>query len=152
MDLKLKIPPAIITLIIATAMWWIDQYLVFSWAIFGAMWWVSFMFVGIGGVFGLLGLIQFYTSSTSIDPHKPEKTSRLVTNGIYSISRNPMYVGLLLMLVGYGFYLGSGLTFAMLPLFVGYMNRYQIIPEEKVMEEKFGAEYQKYKGEVRRWL
>lgn len=152
MDLELKIPPAIITLVIATAMWWIDQYLVFHWATFGSIWWVSFMFVAIGGVFGLVGLVQFYKSSTSIDPHKPEKASRLVTNGIYSISRNPMYTGLLLMLVGYGFYLGNGLAFALLPLFMGYMNRYQITPEEKVMEDKFGEEYQKYKSEVRRWL
>ena len=63
-----------------------------------------------------------------------------------------MYVGLLLILVGYGFYLGNVLVFAMLPLFMGYMNRYQIIPEENVMKEKFGEEYQKYKSEIRRWL
>ena len=152
MKLELKVPPAVITLIIAIAMWWIDQYLDFSWASFGKMLWVSFIFLGIGGIFGFLGLVEFYKSSTSIDPHVPSKVSSLVTNGIYGISRNPMYVGLLLILVGYGFYLGNGLAFAMLPLFVGYMNRYQIMPEEQVMEEKFGDEYRKYKSEVRRWL
>jgi len=152
MELELKIPPAIITLIIATGMWWIDQYLVFSWASFEPMSWVYLLFLGIGGLFGVLGLVEFYKSSTSIDPHDPHKASHLVSNGIYSISRNPMYVGLLLILVGYGFYLGNVLVFAMLPLFMGYMNRYQIIPEENVMKEKFSEEYQKYKSEVRRWL
>ncbi len=152
MKLELKIPPAVITLIIAIAMWWIHKYLVFNWVTFGTEWWATFFISGIGGVFGLLGLVEFYKSSTSIDPHKPEKVSTLVTNGIYSISRNPMYAGLLFILVAYGFYLGNVLTFSMIPLFMGYMNRYQIIPEEQVMEEKFEDEFRKYKSEVRRWF
>lgn len=152
MNLQLKIPPVIVTVIVAAGIWCINQYLNFGWAHLPHMLWLSFIFLGIGGVFGLLGLIQFYRNSTSIDPHKPNKASDLVTNGIYSISRNPMYVGLLLILIAYGFYLGNLLTFLMLPLFIWYMNRYQILPEEKVMEEKFGNEFQKYKSEVRRWL
>lgn len=63
-----------------------------------------------------------------------------------------MYVGLVFILAGYGFYLGNLLTLLVLPLFVGYMNWYQIIPEEEVMTEKFGDEFLKYKSEVRRWL
>lgn len=152
MNLALKIPPAIVTLFIAVAMWWIDQYLNFQWAIFGSSFWISFIFLGIGGIFGLLGLVEFYKASTSINPHKPTNASRLVTNGIYNLSRNPMYVALLFILIGYGFYLGNVLTLLGIPLFVGYMNRYQIIPEEKVMGQKFGEEFQKYKSEVRRWL
>ena len=100
----------------------------------------------------MLGLVEFYKSSTSIDPYKPDKASSLVTSGIYGISRNPMYAGLLFILAGYGFYLGNVLVFAMLPPFMGYMSRYQIIPEEQVIEQKFGDEYRKYKSEVRRWL
>lgn len=105
-----------------------------------------------GGLSGLIGLIQFYRYSTSIDPHKPAKASNLVTNGIYGISRNPMYVGLLLILTGYGFYLSNILTFVMPLLFVEYMNRYQIMPEEEVLAEKFGDKYLRYKYEVPRWL
>ncbi|WP_445665174.1 methyltransferase family protein [Fodinibius sp. AD559] len=152
MKLELKIPPAVVTLIIAIVMWWIDIYLAFGWATFGKILWVSFIFLGIGGIFGLVGLIQFYKYSTSIDPHKPNKASNLVTSGIYSISRNPMYVGLLMILIGYGFYLGNMLTFVVIPLFLIYINRFQIAPEERVMDEKFGEKYQKYKSEVRRWL
>lgn len=152
MNLTLKIPPAVVTLIVAAAMWWTDQYLVFGWAEFGQSIWLSFIFMGLGGVFGLMGLVAFYRKSTSIDPHKPSKASSLVTDGIYSISRNPMYVGLLAILLGYGFYLGNVLAVALTPLFVGYMNWYQIIPEERVMEEKFGDDYLDYKSSVRRWL
>jgi protein-S-isoprenylcysteine O-methyltransferase Ste14 len=123
-----------------------------SWAVFSTKWWVEFFFVGLGGCAGLLGLVEFYKSSTSIDPYKPDKASSLVTSGIYGISRNPMYAGLLFILAGYGFYLGNVLVFAMLPPFMGYMSRYQIIPEEQVIEQKFGDEYRKYKSEVRRWL
>lgn len=152
MNLKLRIPPAIVTFIIAAGMWWIQQNFSYSWATFDSVLQVEVILLGIGGILGLTGLIQFYRSSTSIDPHKPNKTSKLVTEGIYSISRNPMYLGLLFILGGYAFYLSNLLTFLLLPIFMGYMNRYQIIPEEEIMEQKFGDEYLRYKSEVRRWL
>ncbi|MEL7833778.1 isoprenylcysteine carboxylmethyltransferase family protein [Fodinibius sp. Rm-B-1B1-1] len=152
MNLALKIPPAVLTLIIAGAMWWIDENMNHSWIEFGPLYWAASISLALGGIFGVLGLVQFYQHSTSIDPHKPDKVSSLVTNGIYSVSRNPMYVALLLVLAAYGFYLGNGLTLALLPVFVGYMNRFQIEPEEKVMQEKFGEEFLHYKRDVRRWL
>lgn len=150
--MQLKIPPVIVMLFFGAAMWLIDEYLTVGWFEVSRSRWIALAIVIIGGLFGLLGLIQFYTHSTSIDPHKPDKASHLVTGGIYNLSRNPMYVGLAFLLAGYGFYLGNLLTLLVFPLFVGYMNRYQIIPEEKVMAEKFGDEYLKYKSEVRRWL
>lgn len=152
MNLQLKIPPAVVTLIIAAGMWLVAQNIDYNWAVFESVLRIEILFLGIGGILGLTGLIQFYRSSTSIDPHKPDQTSKLVTHGIYSISRNPMYLGLLFILAGYAFYLGSLLTFLLLPLFVVYMNRYQIVPEEEAMVEKFGDEYLRYKSEVRRWL
>lgn len=152
MKLALKIPPGIVTLIIVAVMWWIDLYLNLSWLTFGSSVLVGGIFLGMGAVLGLLGLIQFYRNSTSVDPHQPSKASSLVTNGIYGISRNPMYVGLLLILIGYGFHLGNMLTLVMPLLFVVYMNRYQIMPEEKILAEKFGDKYLKYKTQVRRWL
>ncbi len=150
--MKLKIPPAIVACIFGGFMWLIDLYLNIDWLNFELTVWISIVFAGMGGLSGLIGLIQFYRYSTSIDPHKPAKASNLVTNGIYGISRNPMYVGLLLILTGYGFYLSNILTFVMPLLFVEYMNRYQIMPEEEVLAEKFGDKYLRYKYEVPRWL
>jgi protein-S-isoprenylcysteine O-methyltransferase Ste14 len=150
--MNLTIPPVIVTLICGGLMWTFDRYLHTGWLNFDIALWVTVVFCSTGGIFGLLGLVQFYRHSTSIDPHKPDKASDLVTDGIYGISRNPMYVGLLFILAGWGFYLENLLTLLVLPLFVEYMNRFQIIPEEKAMEEKFGDEYLRYKNEVRRWL
>lgn len=150
--MKLKIPPAIVACIFGGVMWLIDLYLNIDWLNFKLTVWISIVFAGMGGLFGFIGLIQFCRHSTSIDPHKPDKARSLVTNGIYRISRNPMYAGLLLILTGYGFYLGNMLTFAMPLLFVEYMNRYQIMPEEEVLADKFGDKYLRYKNEVPRWL
>lgn len=150
--MSLKIPPVIVTLISGGLMWTVDRYLQIVLLNFDIAPWVVVVFCGTGGIFGLLGLVQFYRHSTSIDPYKPDKASDLVTDGIYGVSRNPMYLGLLSILAGYAFYLGNLLTFLLLPLFMVYMNRYQILPEEVVMEEKFGDEYLRYTSEVRRWL
>lgn len=150
--LKLKIPPALVAMGGALVMWLVSQYLDPGWAVLRSSRWLSLVFLGIGGGFGFLGLVEFFKKSTSINPHKPRNASSLVTDGIYGISRNPMYVGLLFMLIGYAWYLGNVLSLAVIALFVAYMNKFQIIPEEKVMEEKFGEEFRKYKAGVRRWL
>lgn len=83
---------------------------------------------------------------------KPQNTSDLVKTGLYHYSRNPMYVGLLVILTGYAIYLGSITPFLLLPLFYWVITTQQIIPEEKILEEKFGQEYLDYKKSVKRWL
>lgn len=114
-----KIPSAIVTVFIAVVMWLIDYYSEIGWIAADGLLWLFLIFLGAGGLLGLVGLGQFYRSSTSIDPHKPEKADALATYGIYCISRNPMYVGLLFISAGYGFYLGNLLTLLALPLFFG---------------------------------
>lgn len=71
---------------------------------------------------------------------------------MYRLTRNPMYLGLLLVLVGWAIVLGSVSSFIVLPLFVVILTVQQIIPEEKVLEQKFGQQYRDYKQSVRRWL
>jgi protein-S-isoprenylcysteine O-methyltransferase Ste14 len=87
-----------------------------------------------------------------VDPHKPEKASSLVTSGVYRITRNPMYVALGLALGAWGIRLGSLLSMAGVVLFMLYITRFQIIPEERVMKEKFGEQFEAYQSRVRRWL
>lgn len=150
--MKLKIPPALVAVIIAGMMRMVSVYLPFgSLTLFGA-YWVAGLLMAAGGVLGVAGLVQFYRNGTSIDPHKPEKTRTLITGGIYQYSRNPMYLALFFLLIAYASILQNVLNLVLLPLFIWYMNRYQIMPEEKVMEQKFGREYRKYASEVRRWL
>jgi protein-S-isoprenylcysteine O-methyltransferase Ste14 len=76
----------------------------------------------------------------------------MVTSGVYGVSRNPMYVGFLLVLIGWAAFLSHALAFALLPLFVAYMNRFQIEPEERALSAKFGGQFQEYRRSVRRWV
>lgn len=150
--MKLKIPPALVAAIIAGLMRTVSVYLPFgSLTLFGA-YWVAGVMVFAGGVLGMVSLFQFYRNGTSIDPHKPQKARSLVTGGIYQYSRNPMYLALFFLLIAYASILQNVLNLVLFPLFIWYMNRYQIIPEEEVMEEKFGDQYREYKSRVRRWL
>ncbi len=101
---------------------------------------------------GAVSLFQFFGSKTSIDPRSPSKVSTLVTGGLYQYSRNPMYLALLLLLLGWGLYLGNAFNTLLAAGFVYYMNTFQIIPEEEALTNLFGKQYQKYCVMVRRWF
>lgn len=150
--LELKVPPVIQMAISAGIMWILAVLLpALSIAIFASSR-VALVLASIGVVFAILGVLAFRSAGTTVDPRIPDQSSSLVTNGVYRISRNPMYVGFLLMLVGWGWFLCNIASFLLLPLFVIYMNRFQITPEERYMREKFGHEYRQYEAAVRRWI
>jgi protein-S-isoprenylcysteine O-methyltransferase Ste14 len=77
--------------------------------------------------------------------------SSLVVTGIYRHTRNPMYLGGLVMLSGWALFLATLSACLFLPLFVAYLTRFQIIPEEKVLRARFGTEFDDYVKRVRRW-
>ena len=105
-----------------------------------------------GGGFSLAGIISFRRAQTTVNPMKPETTSSLVCSGIYRITRNPMYVGLLVVLVAWSVFLSSAWALLGALVFVLYINRFQIAPEERALSSKFGKEYAAYKQSARRWL
>lgn len=110
-------------------------------------------FIGlIGVVVALAGIWQFHQAKTTVDPTKPEKASQLVTGGIYSVTRNPMYLAMQLIIIAAIFKFGNFLAFVVLPLFILYITQFQIKPEERIIEGIFGDEYLAYKNRVRRWL
>ncbi|MDZ7680801.1 MAG: isoprenylcysteine carboxylmethyltransferase family protein [Fodinibius sp.] len=150
--MKLTLPPALVAAIVAGLMRLVALYIPFGRLILPGAYGVGGLLFFAAVVTGMGGLIQFYRNGTTIDPHKPGKASSLVTSGIYGYSRNPMYLALFFLLIAYASILQNVLNMAFFPLFVWYMNRYQIIPEEEVMEEKFGDAYVKYKSKVRRWI
>lgn len=99
-----------------------------------------------------MGVVCFWRVRTTINPLDPGKASYLVTNGIFRMSRNPMYLSLLLLLVAYAIRLDS-LTIWLGPLiFAAYVTRFQILPEERALAEKFGEAYLDYKHRTRRWI
>ncbi|MGL5530066.1 MAG: methyltransferase family protein [Plesiomonas shigelloides] len=105
-----------------------------------------------GILLGIGGVIAFKRAQTTVNPLKPETASTLVVGGVYQYSRNPMYTGLALWLVAWALYLDSVIALAGVAVFVGYMTRFQIKPEERAMQALFGAQFELYKARVRRWL
>jgi protein-S-isoprenylcysteine O-methyltransferase Ste14 len=100
----------------------------------------------------VLGVLEFKRAKTTVNPTKPQASSSLVRTGIYSRTRNPMYLGFLLILAGWATATTSLLAFFALPAFVFYMNRFQIKPEERALTSIFGEEFKAYCATVRRWI
>ena len=150
--MRLKIPPLIITLIFGLFMYLLATYLPVGYFDFFGRNYLMYLLLFLALLIGAVSLFQFFGSKTSIDPRSPSKVSTLVTGGLYQYSRNPMYLALLLLLLGWGLYLGNAFNTLLAAGFVYYMNTFQIIPEEEVLTNMFGKEYQKYCVIVRRWF
>jgi protein-S-isoprenylcysteine O-methyltransferase Ste14 len=150
--MKLKVPPALLFLICVALMWGINWLIAAQRLEFLYQKWVAVLFIGFGVILGILGVFEFTKLSTTVNPHKPENTSKLVTSGVYRFSRNPMYAGLLFCLVGIGIYFGNLWSFLVIPVFIWYMNEFQVKPEEVVMRQKFGSDFKEYSEKVNRWI
>ena len=151
-SLELKVPPVAQVIITAAAMVGVSKVapaLKFSFNCSTALA-IGLGVIGLGS--GIMGVAQFKKAQTTPNPQTLEKVSSLVTDGIYRYSRNPMYVGLVLILLGWALYLSHFLAFVLVPVFMLYMTRFQIQPEERMMELKFGKKYQSYLSQVRRWI
>ena len=100
----------------------------------------------------VISIRKFNQAKTSINPMNPKAATKLLSTGIYAVSRNPMYLGLVGILCGISIILGSWFSFLVIPIFVFYINKYQIIPEERAMKTLFKDEYLSYCDEVKRWF
>lgn len=149
--LELKVPPLALVILLGALMWLVSAYSPFAIAL---PWRSAFALVGciVGFAIVLAGVLAFRLAKTTVNPLTPEATTTMVTSGIYRFTRNPMYLGFLFVLAGWAIYLSNVLAFALLPLFVWYMNRFQILPEERALSAKFSQEFTAYQRSVRRWL
>ena len=149
--LELKIPP-VLTLLISIGLVFLLRYLQLGPALPSLALKLAPVLLCGGVLVALAGIWQFRRAQTTVDPTHPDKASHLVCAGIYQYTRNPMYVGMALVLSAG--VLKSGLLFSVLlvPMFGWYMTRFQIKPEERVLEGIFAEEYAQYKQKVRRWL
>ena len=149
--LELKVPPVALVLLFALMMWLTSTYepsltVVLPWR--GA---IALVVCCAGVAIALGGVMAFRRAKTTVNPITPEATTSMVSSGLYRFSRNPMYLGLLVVLIGWAIFLSHLLAFALLPVFVLYMNRFQINPEERVLSAKF-PQFRAYKNAVRRWV
>ena len=150
--LELKMPPVLQFGLIALAMWGLDAQC--PQANLPIPWRRSLAVVlfAMGSLCGVAGVLIFLKARTTVHPGRPEHAAKLVTTGIYRLTRNPMYLGLLLMLASWALVLANVLALLLLPGFVICMNRLQIRPEERILRAKFSAEFEAYARTVRRWL
>jgi protein-S-isoprenylcysteine O-methyltransferase Ste14 len=150
--LELKIPPPVVALLIAVAMWGMSSA---SGAVpvpLGIRIALGVCLACIGQAISISAMVAFRRARTTINPLNPSAASCLVQGGVYRFTRNPMYVGLLLSLAGWAAYLWNALPIIGLPLFAWYMTRFQIKPEERILASKFGAQFTEYRRRVRRWV
>jgi protein-S-isoprenylcysteine O-methyltransferase Ste14 len=150
--LELKIPPPLVALFSAIFMW-LTPALAGSLAIpFGLRLAVALALLCLGLSIAVSGIVAFRRARTTLNPIKASSASALVSGGIYRFTRNPMYLGLLLALFAWAVLLSNPLALLLLPVYVWYINRFQIIPEERALTSLFGIAYSAYKESVRRWL
>jgi protein-S-isoprenylcysteine O-methyltransferase Ste14 len=150
--LEHRVPPPLVGLVVALLMAWLAG---------GPHWHVPtgtnglsvLLLVLVGLLFDLAGLLAFRASRTTVNPLRPERASALVTRGVYRITRNPMYVGMVFLLLAWGLYLAHWPALLLGPTaYVLYLSRFQIVPEERALLGLFGEDYRRYMGRVRRWL
>tara|TARA_B110000438_G_C15639786_1_gene574778 strand:- start:87 stop:557 length:471 start_codon:yes stop_codon:yes gene_type:complete len=153
--LNLKCPPPIVMLLSAVLAWFSAQT---EWRVLqqqaleleNLFWPLLFVIAGI--LLALAGVKEFKQQQTTVNPLDPSKSSSLVTSGIYQFSRNPMYLGMLLGLLGWADLLDVIWAYSGAMAFFIYISLFQIKPEEDVMQQKFGEDFIQYCMKVRRWL
>ncbi len=150
--LELKIPPPVVALLAATVMWLASRAAPALGFDVPARRMIAAGLALAGVVVSVMGVVSFHRARTTVNPMRPQAASSLVVSGVYRVSRNPMYVGLLLVLLGWAVLLANVLALAIVPTFILYMNRFQIGPEETALAKMFGEQYATYRSRVRRWL
>jgi protein-S-isoprenylcysteine O-methyltransferase Ste14 len=150
--LELKIPPPAVAILLALAMWGLAGATPLIEVPASIRIAAALALALAGSGFDLAGILAFRRARTTVNPFKPQNTAAIVTSGVYSITRNPMYVGMALVLLAWAVFLSAPWC-VLGPLgFVLYITRFQIRPEEKMLAARFGSGFSDYQARVRRWL
>lgn len=147
-----KIPPLVTVALLGLAMWTVARALP-GWRTplpAGRIVAASLALTGLA--IAIFGVASFRRAKTTVNPLQPSAASSLVIAGIYRFTRNPMYLGMLLVLLGWAVFLANAFAWVFPVVYVPLMNRLQIIPEEKALAAKFGFPFTNYQSQVRRWL
>ncbi|MGR5069735.1 MULTISPECIES: methyltransferase family protein [Vibrio] len=150
--LELKVPPVAVFLAVVLLMYWLKEI---SPALLITVPFVKVVSAGLTGIavfVAAAGIYEFRKAKTTVNPIKPESASSVVNTGVFAYTRNPMYFGLLLIIIALGLWWQHLSVILCGALFVTYMNRFQIKPEERALERLFGEDYVDYKNQVRRWI
>jgi protein-S-isoprenylcysteine O-methyltransferase Ste14 len=152
MNLRLRIPPLGVLVTVGLLAWACARVCPALKVELPARTWIAVTFLSLGVACSLLGVASFRRARTTLNPLTPDATTSLVVSGIYRVTRNPMYLGFLFLLMAEIAWLAHLLALLLAPAFVVYLNRFQIGPEEIALQSRFGAEFQSYAHRVRRWV
>ncbi|TKB57371.1 methyltransferase family protein [Ferrimonas aestuarii] len=152
-NLELKIPPVAVLLATAAVMFLVSKLHLCG---FGINAIIRFEITGLLGFIAVvvlgLSVVAFREYRTTVNPMHPENTRHLVTVGIFRYSRNPMYLAMVMLLLAWACYLNEVLNLGLVALFIMFIQRFQILPEERMLEGHFGDEFGNYFRRTRRWL
>jgi len=151
-SLELRVPPVAVASIAALCMWLLSRWTPgLEW---GQPWRLgtAVLLLATGVLVAVAGVLEFRRARTTVNPTTPQAASSMVRSGIYRHTRNPMYLGMLLVLAAWAAWLANPAALAVLPAFFLYMNRFQIEPEERILAGLFAGEFDAYRRSVRRWL
>ncbi len=150
--LENRVPPPLVAIIFATIMWGLSKSTSIVMLTATVKYSLVFTFVSVGIFFALAGTVSFRLVKTTVNPLKPDTASSLVTTGIYQFTRNPMYVGFVAFLFAWASFLGTAWGTLFIAGYIAYIQRFQIMPEERALTKLFNDEFIAYKDEVRPWL
>ena len=150
--LELKVPPDVVWVFVAGAMWLASRYT-------PQLSLPSLIRVGVPSLLTAAGVWLMVSARTLLDesnttwrPMTPRKARAVVSTGVYHLSHNPIYLGMLLVLVGWAILISSPAALVVSAVFVLYIDRFQIEPEERALSDVLGQEYLDYLATVRRWI
>lgn len=147
---SVKIHPPVLLVIHIFIAWLLGRFVVLPIVVSPLFQNIGLGLAGIGFLLGLLSLYAFTKARTTVNPHGSVKT--IVSSGVYRLTRNPIYLGMVLMLIGFPLAFGNVWGIPLAPVFIFLMNKLVIEHEEAYLEKKFGEAYTGYRSRVRRWL
>ena len=150
--LELKIPPVVTMIVVAMVMILLAQVFPEFTLTFSLKKELSIVIVIAGILVAMSGVWAFHNARTTLNPLLPSDTKSIVSYGIFKVSRNPMYLGFLISLIGLAVYLLNIIAFVSIFVFKIFMDELHIKPEEKVLQKKFGKAYSDYLDKVPRWI
>tara|TARA_B100000575_G_scaffold219208_1_gene179700 strand:- start:4241 stop:4690 length:450 start_codon:yes stop_codon:yes gene_type:complete len=146
----IKIPPPILVIILTSLVYISSTKLELIYLPYRQI--ISILILVIGLIIIISPIVNFIKSKTTVNPVKFKNVNRLVTTGIYKHSRNPMYLGMIIIIISITVYYLNYLSVFSPLIFYIWINKFQISREEIFLEDKFGDEYLKYKSKTRRWI
>jgi len=147
-----RVPPPVVAAIVGVVMWALARLLEFGRFEFAWQPAVAGVLLVAGLSLMLVAVASLFAARTTVNPLRPSRASSLVTTGLFRLSRNPIYLGDLLVLAAIAVWFGNVINIALLACFAWYINRYQIVPEERALARLFGERYVAYCSRVGRWL